>query len=403
MNLSIPKIPGMPLIPGLDSILKKAEPTVIGGAPPAPVHLPPPKYTPPDAQPRQNHEELMGKAVESLVETERYMSPGGTQIQSYMNDLQVNVGGKFLTADIAPPVSVVHGSPVPSKLSIENTRTTVKQKNTPHVQSVAHSVPWGTYSIMACNKFNAVVGAGGILLQTAGCVDINGGGRTTISSLHELNLTSSEGNINIVGGHNVNVNGDTVCIQTRNTTDQVVVNSNLGVAKNLTVHGSTYVDGELFIHHITAPVCTRTTGAGPGSFGLLPSKEVMGHTDLSEFIDYINKFVDHVNDNLKILHADHGRGYGPWSHWWGLNNWGMQTFATTPEPKVEVQSLGAHNNDDPGKTLHVFPHKHEYYTINSTLHTGNGKIRDLAAADINEGTTGTAIEQVHGGFGLAEA
>lgn len=392
MNLPLPKIPGMPTIPGLDSILKNAEPTTINGEPPAPVQLPPPKYTPPDVQPRKNHEEIMGKAVESLVETERYMSPGGTQIQSYMNDLQVNVGGKFLTADIAPPVSVVHGSPVPSKVSIENTRTTVKQKNTPNVQSVAHSVPWGTYSIMACNKFNVVAGAGGILFQTAGCVDINGGGRTTISSLNELNLTSSEGNINIVGGHNITLNGDTVCIQTRNTTDQVVVNSNLGVAKNLTVHGSTYVDGELFIHHVTAPVCTRTTGAGPGSFGLLPSKEVVGYTDLSEFIEYINKFVDHVNKHIPT-----------YAHWKGSNNWGVQTFANAPESKTEVQTLGSHNNDDPGKTLHVFPHKHEYYTINSTLHTGNGKIRDLAAADISDGTAGTAIEQVHGGFGLAEA
>lgn len=403
MGFSIPKLPGVPKIPGLGDVFKKAVPTTVGGDPPSPVPLKAPKYTPPEVHPRENHEELMGKAVEDLVETERFMSPGGTQIMSYMNDLQINVGGQFLTADIAPPVSVVHGAPVPSKVNIENSRTTMHQKNTPHVQSVAHSVPWGTFGIMACNKFNTVVGAGGILLQTAGCVDINSGGRTTISSINELNLTSSEGNINIYGGHNIMIRGDSVCIQTRSPAEQVVVNSNLGVARNLTVHGSTYVDGELFVHHITAPVATRTTGAGPGSFGALPSKEVMGYTDLGEIIDHYNKFIKHVNAHLTILHADHLRGYSPYPEWNGLDTWGMQTFANAPEPPTSVQSLGSHNNDDPGKTLHVFPHKHEYYTINSKLYTGNGKIRDLAAADINSGDTGTALEQVHGGFGLAES
>lgn len=382
----------IPGIPSLADKFKKTLPTSINGAAPAPTPLPLPAYTPPTADVRQNHEELMGKAVEELIETERFMSPGGTQIMSYMNDLQVNVGGQFISADVAPPVSVVFGAPVPSKVNIEDSRTTVQQKKTPHVQSVAHSIPWGTYSIMACNKFNTVVGAGGIMLQTAGCVDINSSGRTNISSINELNLTSSEGNINIVGGHNVLISGDSICIQTRSPSDQALVNCNLGVAKNLTVHGSAYVDGELFVHHITAPVATRVTGAGPGSFGSLPSGEVVGFTELSELIQWVNGLVDVVNGHV-------GSRY---PHWQGLSRMGMQTFANAPAAPTSVHGMGTHNNDDPGKMLHVFPHKHEYYTINSKLYTGNAKIRSLAAADINAGDTGTALEQVHGGFGLAE-
>jgi len=388
MNFSLPSLPGLP---NLGDVFKKAIPTSIGGAPPAPVMLPPPKPPKTEISTRKNHEEMVGKAIEDLVEIERDMSPGGTQIQSYMNDLQINVGGQFLTPDVAPPVSVVFGAPVPSKVNIENTRTTTHQKQTPHVQSVAHSVPWGTMSIMACNKFNVVVGTGGIMLQTGGCIDINSGGRTIISSLNELNLTSSEGNINIYGGHNVTISGDSVCIQTRNTTDQVIMNSNLGVAKNLTVHGSTYVDGELFCHHITAPVATRTTGAGPGSFGALPSSEILGYTDLTDFIDHFNKFIDHYNRE---------RNHSAFPKWGELKTWGMQTFANKPGAATPIYKMGSHNNDDSGKLLHVFPHKHEYYTINSKLYTSNGAIRDLAAADINGGEAGTANEQVHGGFGL---
>lgn len=342
----------------------------------------------------------MSQAVEGAVDIERDMSPGGTQIMTYMNDLQINVGGQYITPDIAPAVSVVDGAPVPSKISIKNNRSHIEQKSTPHVQSVSHSIPWGTFSVVACNKFNAVVGTGGILLQTVGNMDINSSGRTTVSSLYELNLTSSKGNINVFCGHNITLRGDTVTIQTNNSDDQVVVNSNLGIARNLTVHGSTYIDGDLFCHHITAPVVTRETSAGAGSFGSLPSNEVMGYTDLKDYIDFVDDFIKHVNRNLTILHADHLRGYAPYYLWPSLKKMGLQTFLNEPGPKIAVHALGAHNNDDSGKALHIHPHKHVYYTINSSLYTGNGLVRDQAAANIDAGKTGKAKEQIHGGTGL---
>lgn len=378
----------------------KLKPTKVPGIPPLPVNIPPPPYQPPVMDTRKNHEELMSQAIEGATELERDMSPGGTQIITYMNDLQITVGGQYITPDIAPAVSVVDGAPVPSKISIGNKRSHIDQKSTPHVQSISHSIPWGTFSIVACNKFNTVVGTGGILLQTAGNMDINSSGRTTVSSLYELNLTSSSGNINVFCGHNITLRGDTVTIQTNNSDDQVVINSNLGIARNLTVHGSMYIDGEVFCQHISAPVSTRETSAGAGSFGSLPSDEVMGYTDLKDYINFVDDFIDHVNRNLTILHADHLRGYGPYPKWPSLKKWGLQTFLNKPMPKIAVHALGAHNNDDPGKALHIHPHKHVYYAVNSSLYTGNGLVRDAASADIDSGKTGKAKEQVHGGPGL---
>lgn len=307
-----------------------------------------PRYEPPKIDTRQNHEKLLEQTTTALIDVERQMSSGGSQILTYMNDLQVNVGGQYIGADIAPPVSVVDGYPVPSKVSIGSRQTSISQKSTPHVQSVSHSIPWGTYSIMASNKFNAVVGAGGIMLHTDGCFDMSSGGRTTISSLYELNLTTSSGNLNIICGHNVNIKGDTVTLQTADRNNQVVVDSNLGVSKNLVVHGSTYVDGELYCQHITAPAVARETSDGSGLYVYVPQGSRLGVVAID------------------ILGAT------------GL----FDVYADT-----DVQCV-------------VSPHTHTYYTIANELHSSNSKVRDLAAT-INTGATGEAKSPDHGGTGLA--
>ena len=308
-----------------------------------------PVYTPPKIDVRKNHATIITQVAPKLVDIEKQMSSGGTQIQTYTHDLQINVGAQYVGADIAPPVSVVDGYPVPSKVSIGSRQTSISQKTTPHVQSVTHSIPWGTLGIMACNKFNVVVGAGGIMMHTDGCVDINSGGRMNISSLHELNLTTSGGNLNITCGHNICIRGDTVTVGTTNKSDQVVVDSNLGVTKNLVVHGSTYVDGELYCQHISAPVVMRES-----------SKEAP-----LAFIPALTE----ITGGAEIL---------------GI----PMSITITLGENVPVQ---------------VMDHSHTFLTIASDTHTGNSKVREAAAADINGGSIGTAKAQDIGGTGMPDA
>lgn len=366
-----------------------ALPTTIAGKAASTVRLPTPKYTPPkvDSIDSTQHEELVKQTVEDLVEIEREFPDGGTQIVSYLHDLQVNVGGVFITPDTAPPISVVRGLPMPSKVSIQSKRTDVKSYTCNHVQTVDHAIPWGNYGILANNKFNVIAGAGGIILQTPGNIEITGGGRCTISSLYELNLTTSKGNINVYSGEGLMLRGEAVCIQTDKPTDQVIVNSNLGVARNLVVHGSTHIDGELFCHHITAPVVTRLTGDGAGSFGSLPSDTVIGYVDLTDLIDYMNSVL--ASNGFK---------------WKNLKKFGIQSFANSSAggAPTNVYKFGTHSNDDSGKAIHVHPHKHPYYTINSSLKKGNVQVRNSAIDDISSGEAGVAVEQIHGGFGLED-
>jgi hypothetical protein len=305
-----------------------------------------PKYTPPKIPLREKTEEILNDVVPKLTEIEKKMSPGGSPIQSYMGDLCITVGGAHANAQDVPAVSVVDGWPVPSKVSIYHDRTHIDQKTTPHVQSVSQSMPWGAFNIVASNKFNVVVGSGGISLHTDGCIDITGGGRTTISSLYEINMTSSGGNMNIICGRNINIQGDTVTIQTADPNNQVVVNSNLGIARNLTVHGSTYVDGELYVQHITAPLDAR-------------------HTSLQSTIG------DVVADTvIGWVYADRG-GDSP--------------------SRLEVHALPS--------LVNALRHSHAYYTISSSLLSGNADVRIVAASAINDGIVGVALPQSHGGTG----
>lgn len=305
-----------------------------------------PKYTPPNIPLREKTEEILNDAVPKLVEIEKKMSPGGAPIQTYMGDFCITVGGAHANAKDVPAVSVVDGWPVPSKISIQSDRTHIEQKTTPHVQSVSQSIPWGAFNVVASNKYNVVVGSGGISLHTDGCIDITGGGRTTISSLHEINMTSSGGNINVICGHNINIQGDTVTIQTANPNDQVVVNSNLGIARNLTVHGSAYVDGELYVQHLTAPLVAR-------------------NTSLQSTLD------DIVPDTvIGWVKADYG--------------------GDTPV-RLEVHALPS--------LVNALRHSHAYYNIASSLHAGNADVRSAAAGVINAGGPGVAAPQSHGGTG----
>jgi hypothetical protein len=311
-----------------------------------------PKYTPPKISTRDKQEEVYTDAVNKLTDIEKKMSPGGAPIQTYMGDLCITVGGAYANAQAAPAVSVVDGWVVPSKVSIQSDRTYIDQKSTPHVQSVAQSIPWGTLNIVASNKFNTVIGSGGISMHTDGCLDINSGGRTTISSLHEINMTTSGGNLNIICGHNVNIKGNTVTVQTDDPNNQVVVNSNLGVARNVTVHGSTYVDGELYVQHITAPLATRLTSKAScaSSAGISPGN-IIGWADVDNGVGGYSRVNVYANNALATAITDSSN------------------------------------------------HVHAYYTIASDLLQGNEDVRNMAAAAINSGAVGIAKPQTHGGTG----
>lgn len=117
-------------------------------------------------------------------------------------------------------------------------------------------MPGGNYDIFAMNRFNVVAGAGGINLSSLGKFSMQG----TIVDVR------GDAMINIGGKDSlIDIDGDVVTIsanalQLKNKNgEQVVVDSTLGVSKNVLIGGGAYVEGELFVKHVTAPVEYQVT------------------------------------------------------------------------------------------------------------------------------------------------
>jgi hypothetical protein len=215
---------------------------------------------------------------------------------------------------------------------------------------------------------------------------IGSNGRTLISASEEMNVTSGNGNVNIRAGHNVSLKGDSVTLETPN---QVVVNSNLGVAKNAIINGCAFIDGEVYVNHITCPAEVQYTGGGIGSFGQLMSSSGIngdgkggGGTAIIAYADV---------SYIKSLYNSIGAPKAPW---------------TGPD-KVPVLVLsdggtsvasnagngGSHKN--PEYSVFVLPHEHPFNNIPLSFTTGNEQMRARASV-LNSGNIGTAAPIQHG-------
>jgi hypothetical protein len=116
-------------------------------------------------------------------------------------------------------------------------------------------LPGGNYTLNVSNRYNLLVGAGGVNIKSFGPVNISG----TITNIagEQINV-GSENEINIDGGKRVSITGDVVSIRQRDKR-QVLIDSSLGVSKNSIVLGGGYFEGELHVQHVTAPMEIQNT------------------------------------------------------------------------------------------------------------------------------------------------
>jgi hypothetical protein len=370
-----------------------------------------------DVDERKDHPTSIIDTAEKLAPIESEMSPGGTEMLSYTNDLHITVGASYISSQICPPIRKVTGLPVIEKIEIKNERTDVKLGEAPYVETLSHPVPWGNYSILANNSFNLVVGANGIVMNTEGNIDISAFGVTTVSSMNGLNLTTSEGNLNIICGHHVSIVGKTVNIQTCNENDQVVVNSNLGIKKNAVVHGSLYVDGEIYAQHMTIPAQTQET-TKTAAVGMLPPEQVIAYADIGPLVLWLYENFAAIAKSIASqpplgIHVPYfpiPQPYYPgqklacrsFMHKPGIPNGAISVMPGGPVGSVfdPLALSELHFTTNPNKAINVLPHNHQYYGPASSKTPGNATVRESAGIVINSGMTGEAGGVIHGGSGL---
>jgi len=160
-----------------------------------------------------------------------------------MNDfgsIRVDLQGKMYNSSVLVATEGVYENQAPSPL-IEYV----------HVDDL----PGGNYTLNVCNKYTVQVGAGGISLKTFGPIQI--GGTVVNVGGEQINMSSSN-EVNIDGGKRLTITSDIMVLKQRQL-GQVMVDSSLGVSRNLVVGGGAHIEGELTLNHVTAPVEIQET------------------------------------------------------------------------------------------------------------------------------------------------
>jgi len=148
------------------------------------------------------------------------------------------------------------GKMEPFEIVIAEYGSFINRRPTPvHEYVNVTDLPGGNYTLNVCNRYNVMVGAGGLNLKSYGPVNISG----TITNIagEQVNV-GSENEVNIDGGKRVSIIGDVVSIRQRDK-KQVLVDSSLGVSKNAVILGGGYFEGELHVQHVTAPMEIQDT------------------------------------------------------------------------------------------------------------------------------------------------
>lgn len=350
------------------------------------IKIPEPKLAPYTGQLRTNEEAVIKSVVDDLYDIESQMPQGGSKLITYTNDLHLTVGTVPVGADIAPPVRTINcNKPQLTDIVIDSDGTKPKVTFTPYVERINNSaIPFGTYSVVAKNKYVLMVGAGGVMLNTEGNIDIRAAGIVDINSRSEMHLYAKNGDISISGNHNLCLRSDSVRIETKDISKKVIINSGLGVARNLVVHGSAYVEGELYVQHITGPQEVHNTGDSGFTKGQLAADTIIGYVDLTELIYYLDNWVNMIGNILSINKPV----------WGPFKAFPVRTFAATGGPTYYTKPVAFGKNGD---AVDIYPHTHPYKTLAGSLADANGKVRGMAKDVINSGAAGEASPQTVGG------
>jgi hypothetical protein len=216
-------------------------------------------------------------------------------------------------------------------------------------------LPGGNYNLTVCNRFNVMVGSGGINLKTYGPVHISG----TITNIagQQINI-SSENEVYIDGGKKLQLIGDIVNIKQRNN-QQVVIDSNLGVTTNVVVGGGAHIEGELYVNHITAPTeiseTQRQTVTGTTN-NVLP--KIIGYLGFSAPAPTPIGYVFTGDAGVQPVYASAtGQAGGP------------------PVPIFSKTASGLMPEPD---SVIVYAHSHTFKSIPMTLVDSNNDVRKLA-------------------------
>jgi hypothetical protein len=198
--------------------------------------------------------QLIENNFDKLTELEKQMGLGGSEIINVTKNKIETIG---MDINDLPSTRVDKAG----KIGVNEVRVHPEgvfnnQRPTPVVEYVhVDDLPGGTYTLTVGNRYNVMVGAGGINFKSYGPVNISG----TITNIagQQVNI-GSDNEVYIDGGQKLQLIADVINIKQR-VNQQVAIEGGLGVTGNAVIGGGMHVEGELSVNHITGPTEIQET------------------------------------------------------------------------------------------------------------------------------------------------
>lgn len=204
-------------------------------------------------------------SIDAIAQEEAQISnktktDGGNKIENVANDKFSLVGLEF--NDFQSYRKDNKGKLVPYGLDIceEGLGTFPFYRASPLIEPVhVDKIPGGDFTQIASNRYNLLVGANGINIKTKG--SYNSYAPITNITSDQLNI-GSKNEVSIDGGQRLDLTADIISIRPRpiedlereKTYQNLLVDANIQGTKNLTIRGGAHIEGELTLHHVTAPL-----------------------------------------------------------------------------------------------------------------------------------------------------
>lgn len=207
----------------------------------------------PEKQPDKLREQIL-ETQRTLCNIEDKMGNGGDEIEFVKRHKIETIGS--INNDYASirvdPVGRSH----PVEVTVGDNLAFANVGAVPHVEEIDNDMnfPVGNYTLNVGNRYNIQTGSGGVQIKTTGGVEI--GGTSCKIACNKINIQSQYG---------VSISSESyVELQSANSISlrsnkQVYIEPGLGIRNNLTVGGGIYAEGEVLVHHITAPVEIQQT------------------------------------------------------------------------------------------------------------------------------------------------
>lgn len=298
-----------------------------------------------------------------------------------MNDITEITGNMVLNVGLAfndlDPIRVdPEGKLSNAGLEIDEKGPYAKQLSSPLVELVhVDDLTGGTATIVANNKLNFIVGAGGVKFQTAGVTEF-GGALTNISG-EQVNVSSSN-EVNITGGARLNLEGKILSL--KSGSGQVNIDGSLSVTGNMMVQGGAMVNGPLHCNGISAPMTIQETEELQEIFGTTNDK-------VAKIIGYVLKAIDYACE-IEVTAGEMKAGGDPVS--------GKSSAKIKFTNDVNVKSKGELGPEV--DSVRIYPHSHLFRSIPVNL-TGSVADNFKAAKGLTSGSPVPPMEIKNGKMG----